>query len=255
VYFRRSTVEQIDTRAKIQQSLIQPIIIIVAAIGVFVLLTVFVMPRLTSVFTQLGAELPLVARILVNLSDFINEHKLELLVAVLVIVLGIMLIYRSRSGKNTLDKQILRLPLIGELILWQNTARISRSLSNMLKSGILLPNALTIVLRSVGNLRIQEALNTVRTRLVQGQSFSSSLNDDNVFPTLLMEMVAVGEKAGTLETSLTTVADYFETRSQRRIARVTSLLEPALIIILALGVAFIAIAVFSTVYGVLDTIK
>jgi type IV pilus assembly protein PilC len=247
--------EQIDTRAKIQQSLIQPIIIIVAAIGVFVLLTVFVMPRLTSVFTQLGAELPLVARILVNLSDFINEHKLELLVAVLVIVLGIMLIYRSRSGKNTLDKQILRLPLIGELILWQNTARISRSLSNMLKSGILLPNALTIVLRSVGNLRIQEALNTVRTRLVQGQSFSSSLNDDNVFPTLLMEMVAVGEKAGTLETSLTTVADYFETRSQRRIARVTSLLEPALIIILALGVAFIAIAVFSTVYGVLDTIK
>jgi len=176
-------------------------------------------------------------------------------VAILVIALGIMLIYRNRSGKNLLDKRILKLPLVGDLVLWQNTARISRSLSNLLKSGILLPNALNIVLRSLGNSQIHEALNGVRTRLLQGQSFSSSLKDDNILPKLLMEMVAVGEKAGSLDTSLTTVADYFETKTQRRVTRLTSLLEPALIIILALGVGFIAIAVFSTVYGVLDTIK
>jgi len=251
----RELKDQIDTRAKVQQSLTQPIIIIVAAIGVFVLLTVFVMPKLTSIFSELGAELPLIARILVNFSDFINAYKLELLVAILVIALGIMLIYRNRSGKNLLDKRILKLPLVGDLVLWQNTARISRSLSNLLKSGILLPNALNIVLRSLGNSQIHEALNGVRTRLLQGQSFSSSLKDDNILPKLLMEMVAVGEKAGSLDTSLTTVADYFETKTQRRVTRLTSLLEPALIIILALGVGFIAIAVFSTVYGVLDTIK
>lgn len=247
--------EQIDTRAKVQQSLVQPIIIVVVAIVVFGILTVFVMPRLTSIFDQLGGELPIVTRILISFSNFINAYKLELLVAVLVIALGIMLIYRSRAGKNSLEKQILRLPLVGELVLWQNTARISRSLSNLLKSGILLPHALNIVLRSIGNSRISEALNEVRTKLLQGQSFSSSLREDNVFPKLLMEMVSVGEKAGTIETSLNTVADYFETKSQRRITRVTSLLEPALIIILALGVGFIAIAVISTIYGVLDAIK
>jgi len=247
--------EQIETRARIKQALMQPIIIIIAAIGVFGILTLFVMPKLTSVFSQLGAELPLASSILVNLTDFVNAYKFELLAIVLVIVLVIALIYRSRSGKNSLDKQILRLPLIGELVLWQSTARISSSLSNLLKSGILLPNALDIVLRSIGNSRIHEALSDLKTKLLQGQSFSSSLSDDNVFPKLLMEMVAVGETAGTLETSLDTVADYFETKTQRRITRLTSLLEPAMIIIIALGVAFIAIAVISTVYGVLDTIK
>ncbi|MGD9117756.1 MAG: type II secretion system F family protein [Dehalococcoidia bacterium] len=247
--------EQIDTRSKIQQSLLQPIIIIVAAIGVLAILMVFVMPKLTSVFGQLGAELPLAAKILVNTSDFVNAYKFELLAAILIIVLGIALMYRSRWGKNSLDKQILKLALIGELVLWQNTARISRSLSNLLNSGILLPNALNIVLRSVGNTRIYEALNDVRTRLLQGQSFSSSLSDDNVFPELLMEMVAVGETAGALEASLVTVAEYFETKTQQRITRLTSLLEPALIVIIALGVGFIAVAVISTVYGVLDTIK
>jgi type IV pilus assembly protein PilC len=90
---------------------------------------------------------------------------------------------------------------------------------------------------------------------LQGQSFSSSLSDDNVFPELLMEMVAVGETAGALEASLVTVAEYFETKTQQRITRLTSLLEPALIVIIALGVGFIAVAVISTVYGVLDTIK
>ena len=114
---------------------------------------------------------------------------------------------------------------------------------------------MNIVLRSTGNFQIYEALNDVRTRLLQGQSFSSSLHDDSVFPKLLMEMVAVGETAGTLEASLITIAEYYETKTQQRIAKLTSLLEPALIIIIALGVGFIAIAVISTVYGVLDTIK
>jgi type IV pilus assembly protein PilC len=251
----RELKEQIDTKARIQQALMQPIIIVIAAIGVVGILTVFVMPRLTSVFSQFGAKLPIPARILVGVTDFVNVYKLEIVAVVAIIAIGIVLIYRSSSGKASLDRQILKLPLIGELVLWQSTARVSRSLSNLLRSGILLPDALNIVMRSLGNSHIREAVNEMKTKLLQGQSFSSSLSDDEVFPKLLMEMAAVGETAGTLETALGTVADYFETKVQQRITRLTSLLEPAMIIFIAIGVGFIAVAVISTVYGVLDTIK
>jgi type IV pilus assembly protein PilC len=247
--------DQIDTRARIQQALMQPIIIVIAAIVVVGILTVFVMPKMTAVFTQLGGELPLATSILIVVVDFVNTYKFALLAAVLVVSLGIVLMYRRPSLKHSLDGQILRLPLVGDLILWQSTVRISRSLSNLLKAGILLPDALNIVLRSIGNSRIREALNRLKAKLLQGQSFSSSLSDDDVFPKLLMEMVTVGEKAGTLETSLGTVTDYFETKVQRRITRLTSLLEPTLIIIIGLGVGFIGIAVISAIYGVLDAIK
>ncbi len=251
----RELKEQIDTKARIQQALMQPAIIVVAAIAVVGILVLFVMPKMTSVFSQFGAKLPIAARILVGFTDFVNGYKLEIVAGVAIIVLGIAMAYRSSSGKASLDKQILKLPLIGELVLWQSTARISRSLSNLLRSGILLPDALNIVLRSIGNSRVREALNEMKTKLLQGQSFSSSLKDNEVFPRLLIEMAAVGETAGTLETALGTVADYFETKVQQRITRLTSLLEPTMIILIAIGVGFIAIAVISTVYGVLDTIK
>lgn len=251
----REIKEQIDTKARVQQALMQPIIIVIAAFGVVGILTVFVMPKLTAVFSQFGAKLPIAARILVGFTDFVNNYKLELVALVAVVVVAIALLYRSSSGKAALDRQILKLPLVGELVLWQATARVSRSLSNLLRSGILLPDALNIVMRSIGNSHIREALNTVKTALLQGKSFSASLRDDRVFPKLLGEMAAVGETAGTLETALGTVADYFETKVQQRITRLTSLLEPTMIIIIAIGVGFIAIAVISTVYGVLDTIK
>jgi type IV pilus assembly protein PilC len=247
--------QQVDTRAQIQQALTQPAIVIVVGIAVILVLTVYVLPRLLKIFTQLNVPLPITTRILIGITGFINSNLMNIGMTVAILVLAGLLFSRSASGKIYLDKLILRLPMAGEVILWHYIARFSRTLSNLLRAGILLPDAMNIILRSMSNSQIHTAVSQARSRLIQGQSLSTVLDCDPIFPRFLVEMVMIGESSGALESSLGTVADYFETKVSRRLTRLTALLEPALIVILGLGVGFVAVTMISTIYGMLGGIK
>ena len=122
-----------------------------------------------------------------------------------------------------------------------------------LLGAILLPDAINIILRSIGNSQYREALIQTRKKLVQGQSLSSAMGREKVFPPLLVEMIGVGEASGNLESALGTVADFFEAKVEKRINRLTSLLEPALILAVGLVVGLIAISLISTVYGLVGS--
>ena len=184
-----------------------------------------------------------------------NNNIIIIVAVIIVLVVGGLAFYRQPSGREYVDKLMLRLPMFGQVVLWHNTARFSRTLSNLLRAGILLPDAMSIILRNVGNGQMRLALAEVRTRLIQGQSLSNVLENNTLFPRFLVEMVNVGETSGTLETSLGTVADYFEAKVERRITRLTALIEPVMILILGLGVGFIAVTLISTIYGVLSYVK
>lgn len=247
--------QQLETRGHIQQALIQPAIVVALAIGVIFILIGFVMPRLTKVFNQFGASLPVTARILIDFSNFVAANMLYELLAIIVLIAGIVIFIRRPSGRSYVDDLMLRAPMIGQVIIWDNTARFSRTTSNLLKAGILLPDAMSIVGKGISNTHLRRSLSDVRTKLVQGQTFSAAVNADPVFPKFLMEMIAVGESSGTLENSLSTVADYYEAKTTRRITRLTGLIEPALIVILAAGVGFISITLISTIYGLMSQIQ
>jgi type IV pilus assembly protein PilC len=247
--------QEVETRNQIKRALIQPAIILVVAVCAVAVLLVFVFPRLTPIFASLGAEVPLTARMLIGFTNFVNSNIIAIVVVIIVLVVAGLAFYRQPSGKEYMDKLMLRLPMIGQVVLWHNTSRFSRTLSNLLRAGILLPDAMTIILRNVGNGQMRLALAEVRTRLIQGQSLSTVLENNNLFPKFLVEMVTVGETSGTLETSLGTVADYFEAKVERRVTRLTALIEPAMILILGLGVGFIAVTLISTIYGVLGSVK
>lgn len=247
--------QQLETRGHIQQALIQPAIVVALAIGVIFILIGFVMPRLTKVFNQFGASLPVTARILIDFSNFVAANMLYELLAIIVLIAGIVMFIRRPSGRSYVDDLMLRAPMIGQVIIWDNTARFSRTTSNLLKAGILLPDAMSIVGKGISNTHLRRSLSDVRTKLVQGQTFSAAVNADPVFPKFLMEMIAVGESSGTLENSLSTVADYYEAKTTRRITRLTGLIEPALIVILAAGVGFISITLISTIYGLMSQIQ
>jgi type IV pilus assembly protein PilC len=246
---------QIATRAQIQRALTQPAIIVGLAFGVVLLLTLFVLPQMADIFRQFGAELPPTTRILIGFSDFMSANILYLLAGFAVLALLVYIMFRQPGTKRSLDRWMLRIPVIGTVINWNNTARFARTLSNLLNAGILLPDGMNIMLRGIGNSFYREAVAEVRKQLVQGQSFSSAMSRNKLFPPLLPEMIGVGESSGNLEHALETVADYFESKVEKRIARLTSLLEPLLIVCVGLVVGFIAISLVSTIYGMTGTMN
>jgi type IV pilus assembly protein PilC len=247
--------QQIEMRSQIQRAVTQPAIIVCLAIAVVILMVIVVLPPLVEVFRQFGAELPVTTKVLIAFSDFVNANKVALLIGILVVVLLLAVLFRQPKTKQYMDKWLLRVPMLGELLVWHNTARFTRTMSNLLRAGILLPDTINILLRSISNTYFRDALSEIRRQLVQGQSLSSAIAKNKVFPQLMVEMTAVGETSGELEASLGMLADYFESKTDKRINRLTSLLEPALMLGIGLVVGVIAVSVISTIYGLVGSIK
>jgi type IV pilus assembly protein PilC len=251
----RELKQQVETRGRIQQALIQPAIIVVIAIAVIFLLVIYVLPKLTQVFQQFGASLPTGARLLIDLSNFVADYKLYILLVLIALIGGFIFLIRRPVGRRYFDDLTLKMPMIGQIIIWDNTARFSRTTSNLLKSGVLLPDAMNVIVKSMSNTHLRRSLLDVRKKLIQGQTFSAAINADPVFPKFLTEMIGVGESSGALESSLATVADFYDSKTTRRINRLTSLIEPTLTIVLSVGVGAIAIIMFTTIYGLMNQIK
>jgi type IV pilus assembly protein PilC len=246
--------QEIAIKSQVQRAITQPMIIVVLALVVVALLTIVVLPPLADIFRQFGANLPFTTKILIGFSDFVNNNLLGILLTVILVGIAIFAILKHPSTKPVIDRMSLDFPLLGQLIIWNNTAHFSRTLSNLLGAGILLPDAINIMLRGIGNTYIRAKLSEVRKQLVQGQSLSAVMVNEKVFPPLLVEMIGVGA-SGNLEFALGTVAEYFETKVEKRITKLTSLLEPVLILTVGLVVGFIAITMISTIYGLVGSFK
>jgi type IV pilus assembly protein PilC len=243
----------INTKAQIQKAIIQPAIVLVVAIGVVILMATVVLPNLLTVFKDMGVELPWITRALIAVVDFINNYKFAILLIIVIAIVAIIFMWRQKETRRAADRLMLRLPVVGNLILWNATARLSRTMAILLKAGILLPETINIIMRTIGNSTIREALDTARVQLLQGQTLSGVLGGGKIFPQLLVEMVSVGETSGQLESTLETVADYFEVKTERNINRLTSMLEPAMILGIGVVVAIIAISLVSTIYGLVGS--
>jgi type IV pilus assembly protein PilC len=241
--------QQIAIKSQIQGAMTQPAIIIGLAVVVVALLSIVVLPPLADVFRQFGANMPFTTKLLIGFSDFVNAYKYGIVLALALLVGAVLLVLKQPGTKPVLDRMMLKAPLIGQVVNWNNTAYFSRTLSNLLGAGILLPESINILLRGITNTPFREALADVRKQLVQGQSLSSIMGKNKIFPPLLVEMIGVGETSGNLEYSLGTVADYFEAKVGKRINQLTSLLEPILILAVGLVVGFIAVSMISTIYG------
>ena len=243
--------QRIATESQMRRTLIQPTIVTVVSVAVVLLLTKVVLPPLVDLFRQLGAELPLITRMLISFTDFVNAYLGQIVIVVLALGLAIFILYRTGTGRQSLDRILLKVPVIGDIVTWYATARFSQTVANLLKSGVSLPESIGIVRRTVGNAHMRTGLDELRRELIQGKALSRSLGSIGLFPQLLVEMVTVGESTGTLESALGTVADYAETKLQRKLGKLTALLEPALTLVMGVGVGIIAVAFISALYGMM----
>ena len=234
---------QVGLQQRIRAALTYPIFMFVIGFGVLFFLMAFVVPTVTKIFADLGRALPLPTLILISVSDFLSRFWWALLCGIVVLAFWLRKTLRSESGAMAWDRLKLKLPLAGNLHRRLAVSRWSRTLGTLLSGGLPLLQALEISQGVVGNRLLSQTLGQARERIREGEEMSHSLRQSALFPSLLLEMVGVGEKSGDLGKMLEKVASTLENEVEAELRSLLSLLEPVMILIMGVGVGFIALSI------------
>lgn len=235
-------------KKKVKSALIYPVSIIVVAIGVVMILLVFVIPVFDTMFRDMGAALPEPTQIVINLSKLIKSTIHYMLVAVIVLVFLFRRFYRTASGRRQIDRAILKMPLFGVLAIKASVARVTRTLATLLSSGVSILESLVIVAKIAGNKIVEDALVIARIRISEGRSMSDPLEESGVFPPMVVQMVKVGESTGALDTMLNKIADFYEEDVDNLVSNLTALMEPVIMVFLGVVLGGLIIAMYLPIF-------
>lgn len=247
--------KQAATMRMIGRAITYPAMVVVMGIGVFALLVTVALPPLVDLFTSLGAELPWMTKMLIAAAGFLINYGVYLLGGLLaLIVLGVGYV-RLPSGRMAMDRLMLKIPLIGSINIQHNMCRFCQTTSMLLKAGLRLPQIMDIAAQTTGNGVIRQALRDVREKLVQGQGLSQPMAANALFPPLLVEMAVVGEKTGNMDSTLATLAVFYEERVDQKINTLISMIEPTLTVVIGLAVGFIALSIITPLYSIMGAMQ
>jgi type II secretory pathway component PulF len=238
-----------EAREKVMMALIYPAIILTMGSGTLIFAMVFVVPRFTAIFAELGSSLPLPTQILVSLSNFMGgPGGLILLGAIIGLIVLFQRSIKTEKGRIVWDRMQLRMPLVKQIVAANSYAHFARTLGALLENGVDVLKALTIVEDTVGNTHIAAAIRDARERVTDGSSISGPLAAGKVFPGLLTDMLAVGEQTGDMAGALKHIARRYDGELDRNVKVLTTLLEPILMVSMAVIVGFVAISMLMAVF-------
>ena len=238
---------------KVRNALIYPAVLSTVSIVVVVFLIVVVMPTFISMYETSGSILPTATRVLLALSNFINEYWYLIILGLILLILGTMYFSKTKQGRLFFDILKISLPGIKKINKMIITSRFTRTLSTLLSSGIPLLEALEVVNRVVGNLAISDELETVKEATRKGIPMSRAIRDIRVFPPMVDSMIKIGEESGALDDILYKTADYYDEEIESSMQRMTTLLEPFLIVFMALIIGFIVLSMVLPMFDIIST--
>jgi type IV pilus assembly protein PilC len=243
-----------DINEKIKSSMTYPIAIIVTATLAITFLLVFMMPKIIGMVTQTGVELPLPTKIVLGISIVIRKFWW----IILVLFIGTFFVLKktvgTKNGKGINDFLILRIPIWGKLMQEMIICRFTRSLGTMLRSGVPIIEALDTVQRTVGNQVISKGVENARANIIQGKGIAEPMRESGIFPPMALEMMAVGEKTGALDALLEKIAVFYDQEVDHMLSRLSTMVEPIMIIGLGVVLGFIIIAMMLPIFQVVTKI-
>jgi type IV pilus assembly protein PilC len=239
-----------ETAGKVKGSMAYPAFVLCLAAAAVFIMIVFVMPAITSLFSEFGSELPLMASIAIGFGEFASEYILFVIAGIVALVVGLGLYFRTANGKKVKDATILKIPIIGESSRKSALARTARSMAMMVKSGVPLTEALVLCAETAGNAIVRDKLEQCNEAVHSGSSLSQAMSNFPIFPVLMSQMVGIGEETGRLEYNLDTLAGFYEVEAERAISKLTGMLGPGMIVIVGVVVGFVALTLFSSMYSV-----
>jgi|UniRef100_A0A7V3J9K2 type II secretory pathway component PulF len=241
-----------DLRSKIKGAMIYPAFILTALIAVVIIILIYVVPSLTKLFKELGGTLPLVTRILIKSSDFARTFWWAVLLGILGLIILLRLYKKTKTGAYLLDALKINLPIFGPLVRKIYMARFCRTASTLVKAGLPITQILKTAKSIITNSIYQDALEKVAKKVENGLPLALALKETGHFPTMVHQLIYIGEESGKLEESLDTLADYFEKEVTATTSALASLIEPILIVIIGIAVALIVFSVIKPIYGLTE---
>ena len=242
---------------KVVAAMVYPGIVMTMAVGIMVFLLVFIVPKFTMIFHDLLGDKPLppVTRFVIGTSDFLKNHGLIVLGIVVAAVTLYKFLGRTRGGRFVIDSFKLRMPLFGNLNRKTAISRFARTLGTLVTSGVPILQALNITRETAGNSSIAQAISQVHDSVKEGESIVQPLEASRVFPPMVISMVDVGEETGKLPEMLLKIADVYDDEVDNAVAAITSMLEPIMIVFLALIVGTIVLALFTPLISIITGLQ
>jgi type IV pilus assembly protein PilC len=244
-------------KSKVKSAMTYPLIVVALAVGIVAALMVFVVPKFEQIFSGLlkGQPLPALTRFVMGLSYFV-QHNIVVSVIVLVALYVLFQIFRkTRFGERVLDWLAIKLPVLGDLFLKAAIARFTRTFGTLLASGVPILQALIITRDTSGNVHVAAAIDVVHDRVKEGDNVARPLESTAIFPGMVTSMIEVGEETGALPDMLTRIADTYDEEVDNAVAALTSIIEPFMIVFLALMVGTIVIALFLPIVSIIQHLQ
>jgi type IV pilus assembly protein PilC len=241
-------------KSKVRSALTYPAFVIVTLVVVGLLMFKFVLPKLTSILIEQGGELPLVSRIIISMTGFVDQFWWLILALMAIAVVAVRMLIKTPVGRSILDALKIRLPILKSIFAKLYLARFARNLSTLIAGGIPIIQAIQSISDIVGNVHYRAALQATASAVAGGKSVSESLSFHEEFPPIVSQMVRVGEEAGQLDDILDKLARFYEKDLEEQVTSLTSLLEPVIMIVLGLGVGALVAGVLLPIYNLASSI-
>lgn len=240
---------------RIRAAMAYPILMSLIGAGVLFFLLTFIVPTIAGIFKEMNQVLPTPTRFLIALGSFMKSYWWVLLILIALVLIGLRFMQRTVKGRYMMDKFILSAPGIGMLVKKLAVARFSRTLGSLLENGVTMMSALDIVRNIVGNVLLADAVSEAAKDVGKGQGLGVSLAESNLFPSLSIQMIQVGEHSGALEAMLSKIADVYENEVESTVMSMTSLLEPLMILIMGVAVGFIVLSICLPIFEMNQLVK
>lgn len=243
-----------DLITKIKAAITYPILVIVTLVGIVILMLIFVIPQLKTIFRDMGVELPLVTRIILGTSDLIINYWYIIILLLLGLALGWRFWMRTAAGKLIWDRFKLKIPLIGPIIRKIYMTRFCRTTGTLVASGLPILNIIDTIGDVIDNRVYQNAFKKISKDIENGIQFSVTLKKQMIFPAMIYHLIAIGEKSGKLDYVLLSMADFFDKEVEATTSNLATLIEPILIIIIGAGVGLVVASVIMPIYSLVNVI-
>jgi type IV pilus assembly protein PilC len=240
---------------KVKGAMIYPSSILGVAVGAIAILLIFVIPTFEDMFASVGVPLPFATRVVIGMSQGLQSYWWAIILAAVGAVILLKRYYASPNGKLAIDRMLLKMPVLGDVLRKSSVSRFTRTLGTLVASGVSILEGLEITARTAGNRVVQDAIMASRASIAGGETIAAPLAKSGVFPPMVISMISVGESTGGLDEMLSKIADFYDDEVDAAVGGLLSLLEPMMIVFLGIGVGGMIMAMYLPIFDMVNAVQ
>ncbi|HZX97332.1 MAG TPA: type II secretion system F family protein [Myxococcales bacterium] len=242
-------------KGKVKSAMVYPSIVLIVAVGVTVVLLLFVTPTFEKMFKDFGGALPGPTQFVVDMSKWLQNYGLYMFVGLIAAVVAFKVWVASKNGRQQWDRFVIRTPIFGPLIRKVAVARFTRTLGTMISSGVPILDALEVVAKTAGNSVVEKAIRYTKEKISEGKTIVQPLAETKVFPPMVVQMIGVGEATGAMDQMLSKIADFYDDEVDAAVAALTSMIEPVMMVFLGGVVGGFLVAMYLPIFSIAGAVK